>query len=59
MITAIVIWLGLQIPLAIVVGKFLKVGTEPGLIADGLQANSTDGEVQAVSTDDRSLKKAA
>ena len=37
MITAIVIWFGLQAPLAIVVGKFLKVGAEPGLMADRIK----------------------
>jgi hypothetical protein len=37
MITAIVIWFGLQAPLAIVVGKFLKARTEPGLTADGIK----------------------
>jgi hypothetical protein len=37
MITAIVFWLGLQLLLAIVVGKFLKVGAEPGLMADRIK----------------------
>ena len=29
MMTAIVLWFGLQVPLAIVVGKFLKASSEP------------------------------
>jgi hypothetical protein len=50
MVTAIAIWFGLQLPLAIVVGKFLKVISEPGLSAAGMQA---------ISIDDRNLLKAA
>jgi hypothetical protein len=40
MMTAIGIWFGLQLPLAIVVGKFLKVSSEPGLTAAGMQVTS-------------------